>query len=153
MSKAINETLRENENHCKHIADELNAIAEGRIYKCPECENTFSLDDIEDYDVDDECAEYELPCRCGSTHDIEDLEQVSMYDYITDVYDIEYRIGGNREYRSCALMVAGGGPNIYVDTGSKMVELYWWGDRASWGLYKETVEQIDECMEELYRSM
>ena len=47
-------------------------------------------------------------------------------------------------------MVACGGPNIYVDTGSKAVELYWWTDRASYSLLSETAEAITAEFEELY---
>jgi hypothetical protein len=47
-------------------------------------------------------------------------------------------------------MIACGGPNIYVDTASKAVELYWWGDRASYLLLSDTVDAIDECFSELF---
>ena len=47
-------------------------------------------------------------------------------------------------------MVACGGPNIYVDTGSGQVELYWWGDSAKWGIDRNAVVAIDEAFEELF---
>lgn len=45
----------------------------------------------------------------------EEDECQSLYDYFDDVYDIEYRIDGEGNYKSVSLMIACGGPNIYVD--------------------------------------
>lgn len=136
------QTDRENREHCKRIAEEIEAIAEGKFYRCPDCGELYEIDDDTDDDGPHTCP------NCGS--DIEYPEQATLYDYFSDVYDIEYRIGGNGEFRSVRLMVACGGPNIYVDTGLQSVELYWWSDRASYGLTSDACDQIDSEFEELY---
>lgn len=120
----------EHNEHCKHIADKLKLYAQG-CYRCPMCG--------EEYEEGDTCP------KCG-----EDLEPQSLIDYFTDALDIEYRIGSDREYRSARIMVAFGGPNIYIDTKSGKVELYWWNEEGESWIDDEVVNAIDEFMEELY---
>lgn len=135
-------TDRENRETCASIAHELEAYAEGRAYKCPECGEVIIVDDGEE--LPDVCP------GCGEKVDSDDFEQLSVYDYFDDALDIEYRVGSDRQYRSVCVMVTCGGPNIYIDTSSKAVELYWWGDRAEYRLLSDTVEAIDDVFEELY---
>tara|TARA_R100001377_G_scaffold75583_2_gene52202 strand:+ start:11 stop:394 length:384 start_codon:yes stop_codon:yes gene_type:complete len=73
----------------------------------------------------------------------------SGYDYLDDVYDIEYIIDVNGNYRGAELMVAGGGPNIYVETRDNTVRGYWGGDKAQWH-YVDNIGLDDAC-EELYQ--
>lgn len=133
---------KENRAHCKHIALEVEAYADGQIYRCPECEETIHLP----ADVGDK---YRCP-DCGTIHAVEDLEQLSIWDYMSDILDIEYRVGSDRKYRSCSVMVAFGGPNIYIDTDSRSVELYWWNERASYLLSRDACDAIDEWAEEYW---
>ena len=137
---------RENRDHCKRIADELEAVAEGRVYKCPECGELVGIENL----VYDEDTQTYTCTQCGKTFDECDLESVGMFDYFDDVLDIEYRIGSDREFRSVRLLVAYGGPNIYIDTCSRQVELYWWTDRASFPLSDEVCDQINADFEELF---
>lgn len=139
-------TDRENREHCKRIADELEAVAEGRVYKCPECGELVGIENL----VYDEDTQTYTCTQCGKTFDDCDLEPVYMLDYFADVLDIEYRIGSDREFRSVRLLVAYGGPNIYIDTCSRQVELYWWTDRASFPLSDEVCDQINADFEELF---
>jgi len=143
---AQEKTDRENWEHCKRIAEELDEIAEGNIYRCPHCGEFIKWDD-DQYNEDE--ARYTCP-ECGEEFDESDLEAVSMWDYFNDVYDIEYRVGSDKQYRSVCLMVACGGPNIYIDTGEKAVLLYWWTDRARYSLLSSTAEAIDEVFEEYF---
>lgn len=130
-------TDRENREHCKRIAQDVEDYAEGRVYRCPDCGEILTLPD----DVGDK---YRCP-DCETVHDVDDLEQQSLYDYFTDCLDIEYRVSGRGrdDFRSVCVMVTCGGPNIYIDTASKAVELYWWGDRASYPLSYSACEAID----------
>ena len=50
-----------------------------------------------------------------------------------------------------ALMVACGGPNIYLDTASKDVELYWWSEHARYPMSYEAVEALDDWADEMWR--
>ena len=44
-------TDRENRERCKRIADDLEAVAEGRVYKCPECGELVGIENLV-YDED-----------------------------------------------------------------------------------------------------
>lgn len=42
------ETNRTNTEHCKSIAETLDKIANGELYRCPECGEWIDADDVED---------------------------------------------------------------------------------------------------------
>lgn len=132
-----------NYNHCKGIANTVRDYANGRYYACPDCGETI-------YTSENWLGEkYKCP-NCGEVINYYDLRPLTLWDYFDDVFDIEYRIGSNKEYRSVRVMVACGGPNIYIDTASKNVGLYWWTESAHYPLDYDTVEEIDNYFEELF---
>lgn len=133
---------RENRETCKHIALDAEAYANGNVYKCPGCGEILNL---EDHDGD----KYKCP-GCGEIHDVDDLEQLGIWDYMDDALDIEYRVGGRMELRSVQVMVAFGGPNIYIDTGARAVQLFWWGDKAEFPLDPVACDEIDEWAKQLF---
>ena len=144
------QTDRENRDHCRQIAEEVEAYAAGNVYRCPECGEACIIDDLDDLttETDDGETLYRLPCGC--TVDTEP-EQLSLYDYFEDVLDIEYRVDSDRKtIRSVSLMVTCGGPNIYIDTAEKAVLLYWWTDKARYYLSSDVCDQINEWGEELW---
>lgn len=119
-----------NTNHCKGIALDLEAVCEGRAY----------YDENGDFIVLDD--DVEAP---------EDYYQVDMLDYLGDgVYDIEYRLNSNRDFKNVALMVACGGPNIWIDAGNCKVELFWWGDYAYWSISPTVCDEINSLFEGIY---
>ena len=125
------QTDARNRAQCKTIADELDKIADGLIYRdeCGEERDITDLDEIPD-----------------------DWEQVSMWDYFEDIYNSRWVLDSNLEYIAVRLMVACGGPNVWVDTETQRVELYWWGDRASYPLSSSAVAAVDEYAQEWYES-
>lgn len=133
---------RENENHVESIALELECYVNGDYYRCPECGQTVSFPD----GVGDK---YRCP-HCKNTADIDVYEPLSIWDYLQDVYDVEYYIGGNRELRGVRVMVACGGPNIYIDSKRRKVELYWWTERAEWPIYSEVADALDQWADEYW---
>jgi predicted RNA-binding Zn-ribbon protein involved in translation (DUF1610 family) len=141
---AQEKTDRENREHCKHIAQDIERIADGGVYTCPECGEMVTMIETEDADG---FTVYEL--SCGHTVEYEP-DNVTFYEYFSDVYDIEYRIGSDREYRSVKLMVACGGPNIYIDTSRRAVLLYWWTDSAEYPISYDAAEEIDCVFEEFF---
>ena len=145
MERTQERVDRENWEHCKRIAEELDRIADGKVYKCPECGEMVELEE-------NDAGEMVCP-ECGAVIAPDDVFPLGMMDYFDDVLDIEYRCGSDRQYKSVCLMVACGGPNIYVDTGSKQVELYWWTDRASYPLRLDVVDAIDADFEEMFNCM
>lgn len=131
----------ENYEHCKKIAEDLEAVINGEVVTCPECGQAVTLDD--DGEV------FTCPC-CGHSCDIDDAEPVSIYEFLGDIYNIEYRIDSSKEYRSIQLMIACGGPNIYLDTASGDVELYWWTERARYPMSRDVINELDYFGEELW---
>jgi hypothetical protein len=59
-------------------------------------------------------------------------------------------LDSNREYKAVRLMVACGGPNIYVNTWERCVELYWWTESARFDLLSSTRDAIDKWAAELW---
>ena len=83
-------------------------------------------------------------------------DAVSMWDWFTtgfDAYDIAYTIGSDGAYRGVRLMVACGGPNIYIDTIRGEVVGYWWTDTATAWIPSEICKEIDGVWEEYYAMM
>ncbi len=136
------ETDRENLEHCKRISDELDLYADGQVWRCPECGETFTEDQAPS-DDNDMC----ICPHCQEAVSVHDLEQLSMWDYFSDILDVNWILNSKREYKACRLLVAFGGPNIYVDTLSGYVELYWWTDTARYKLRSDTLCAIDEWAE------
>lgn len=141
------QTNRENWEHCKQIAEDLEQYANGEIFKCPECGEECEMEERENENGD---TVYIMACGCTTD---EEPEQMSLYDYFSNCLDIEYRCSSSKEYRSACIMVTCGGPNIYIDTASRAVELYWWTDRASYPLLSDTVNAVDEWAEEYWNCL
>ena len=135
----------ENRERCKAIADKREAIAEGRLYKCPDCGEY-----VEDNS---------LFCECGCQVDLignnetYPWEMVSFCDYFEDALDIDYITNSRKEYKACRIMVAFGGPNIYVNTWERKVELYWWTECESYSLSNDVCDAIDEWAEDYFNCM
>ena len=62
---------------------------------------------------------------------IEDDVEPSAFDWLQGALDIEYIVDGKGEYRGARVLVAFGGPNIWVDTKRGIVDGHWWSDAAS----------------------
>lgn len=138
--------MNNNREHCKAIAEELERYYNGEIYRCPECGETITFDNNQ---VNNEEGTYTCQ-ECKATFEEHELESLSLYDYFDDVFGIEYRIGSDKQLRSVQIMIACGGPNIYIDTASKAVELYWWSDRASYPIDSDVCGEINSIFEEIY---
>ena len=79
-----------------------------------------------------------------------DIEIATIGDYFDDFYDIDYVIGSDKHYKACRVLVAFGGPNIYIDTWKKEVQLFWWSDTAIADIPNELCAEIDEFFKMLY---
>ena len=102
---------------------------------CPNCGTTMIW--TED--------EYYKECECGSDVD----KTLNGYDYIQDVLDINYILDGSREYKGAKLLVAFGGPNIWIDTDAQTVQGGWWGESYT-ASYSTDAMDIHNCCEELF---
>ena len=143
----------ENFEYVKSIAKELEAIVNGEYLKHPDYEAERVL--IEEYDDGEKFVEidgviYREYPENDDEHDIEELEQYTLWDYLTDVYDIEYTLDTYKEYKAIRLMIACGGPNIYLNTKSGDVELYWWTEKERYPMRSDVIEALDEYGTELF---
>lgn len=80
----------------------------------------------------------------------EDGEQLSLYDYFSDILDYEYTIDSRLEYKAIKLYVTLGGPTVWIDTNTNTIELRWANEKASYYLKSEIADAIDEIWEEFY---
>ena len=74
----------------------------------------------------------------------------SAGDWMEGVYDIRYIVDREKRYYSAELMVAGGGPTIWVNLNTKEVEGYWGCDRVTEPFIDNL--GLDDYCEELYAS-
>ena len=80
----------------------------------------------------------------------EDDEQASVLDVIGDVYNVKFIVDGEREFENVRLMVACGGPSIWLDTETMNIELYWGGEEMCLPMDYDAVSEIRAYGEELY---
>lgn len=74
-----------------------------------------------------------------------------QYGSEEEIYDVMFISDINKELRGVRLMVAGGGPNIYINTFYNEVEGYWGGDSITNAIPHEEAEAITESYEELFK--
>ena len=55
------------------------------------------------------------------------------HEWMEDVYNIEWITHQDHSYKAARLLVAGGGPNIWVNLQTNSVAGYWGSDKRSWG--------------------
>ena len=81
--------------------------------------------------------------ECGEVQD--------AFCYLDDILDINWILNSDKTYKSAKILVAFGGPNIWIDTGSRKVEGYWWGEYAE-AEYRESEfsQELDEALECLF---
>jgi hypothetical protein len=77
-----------------------------------------------------------------------DEEEMSAFDYLQDVLAIEYIVNSKKEYLGARLLVAFGGPSIWVDTRKGIVEGFWWGDNAT-ASFVDNIG-LDDALSELF---
>lgn len=141
---------KENYEHCRSIIETMEAYYKGVMYSYEnEAYNTDGLEITENEEGEEG---YIIE---GEFVSVDDMDQLSLYNYFSDgdIYDIKYTVDGNKEYCGVRLMVACGGPNIYINTVSGDVELCWWGDDAWASMGSDLRNAIDEIWEEFYNCL
>jgi len=68
--------------------------------------------------------------------------------WMEGVYDVRYLVDREKEYMGAMLLVAGGGPTIWVNTWTSEVEGSWVGDRCTH--YFQDNIGLDDYNEEMY---
>ena len=72
----------------------------------------------------------------------------TAYDWMEGTYDIRYLVDREKRYLGAEIMVAGGGPTIWVDTWRDQVKGWWGGDKVIVP-YADNLGLDDYC-EEMY---
>ena len=72
----------------------------------------------------------------------------TVSDWMCNIYDIRYLVDREKRFMGAEILVAGGGPTIWVNTYTKQVEGYWGGDKV----LEPFIDNLglDEYCEELY---
>ena len=69
-------------------------------------------------------------------------------EWMEGVYDIHYTVDREKRYLGAELLVAGGGPTVWVNLNTKEVEGYWGGDRVTEPFIDNL--GLDDYCEEMY---
>ena len=75
-------------------------------------------------------------------------EDASVASWMEGVYDIRYIVDREKRYLGAELMVAGGGPTVWVNLDTKYVEGYWGGDKVTEPFIDNL--GLDDYCEEMY---
>lgn len=79
-------------------------------------------------------------------------EDLDAYDYLaSDVLDFRFIVGADGAYLHGEVMLACGGPTVWVSTETRSLEVYW-GDHVTRSLPGAFCEAIDECLAEQWES-
>ena len=83
-----------------------------------------------------------------------DEDEDAAFDYLEKgVLDIEWIIASDKEtVLGARLLVAFGGPNIWIDTRRGVVEGFWWGDHATadFRTDSDSAEALAEALETVW---
>ena len=72
----------------------------------------------------------------------------SAHEWMEGTYDIRYIVDREKRYYSAELMVAGGGPTVWVNLNTMEVEGYWGSDRVNVPFIDNL--GLDDYCEEMY---
>jgi len=74
-------------------------------------------------------------------------DTLSGFDYIADALDVDWILNSDREFKGARLLVAFGGPNIWIDTVEQIVEGHWWGDSFTASYNRDAMDIEGACAE------
>ena len=95
----------------------------------------------------DMCKRYAADASAGEMRFWSDEDDDNHYE----AYSIRYIIDGSGEYLGARLMLAGGGPTVWLDTYEGDVQGFWGSDSFRWPIYD--YEYIDDYWEERYKCL
>ena len=72
----------------------------------------------------------------------------SVLDYLDSALDLEFIMGNDGSYRGARVLVALGGPTIWIDTRTSKVEGSWWQESAQ-ASFNDAIG-LDDMLEELF---
>ena len=78
----------------------------------------------------------------------EAIELQTAHEWMEGVYDIEWITHQDKSYKAARILVAGGGPNIWVNLQTNTVQGYWWGDYCEHS-FQDNIG-LDQYLEEIF---
>ena len=94
------------------------------------------------------CGE-QLRRMCKSiAEDISNGDGTRASEFMDSTYDIRYIVDREKRYMAAELLVAGGGPTIWVNLNTGYVEGYWGGDKVEHPFTDNL--GLDDYCEEMY---
>lgn len=88
----------------------------------------------------------------GYLEENEDGETQTSFDYLQGALDFNWILNSDRTLKGARILVAFGGPNIWIDTTKGIVEGYWWGDNftSEYDTNSEFARDLDDALETLF---
>ena len=77
-------------------------------------------------------------------------DNIYVEDFMDGVYNIEWITHQDHSYKAARILVAGGGPSIWVNLLGNTVDGYWWGDHCKVP-FTDNIG-LDDYLSELYAS-
>ncbi len=82
--------------------------------------------------IADDIAEKAITRYNGWETEHDEDDEGSVASWMEGVYDIEWITFQDHSFKGARLLVAGGGPNIWVNTQDGTVDGYWGTDKVHW---------------------
>ena len=95
-----------------------------------------------------ETCEEQLQRMCKNIAEDITAGKEDVHEWMNDVYDIEWITHNDHSYKAARLLVAGGGPNIWVNLQTNTVDGYWGCDEVNHGFVDNI--GLDDYLEELH---
>ncbi len=89
----------------------------------------------------------ELYNNIGNETEEQEENGETFSEYIYDVLDIKYILNRDKTLSGVRLLVAFGGPNIWIDTSDCTIRGYWGGQGHTCEIFGEIAEEIDSYFE------
>jgi len=115
------------------IAEHLDDIAAGALYE-------------------NEHGEYVRVMNPEAISEDDELTEVSIYDYLDDNFGCWFLLDWDLEVIGGRIMVAFGGPNIYIDASAEEVQQYWGFSVEKTPLTSDAVALVIDYLKEVYES-
>lgn len=100
--------------------------------------------------IDTDTEQWYCNAEDAEAQGVENHTEASGYDYLSDVLDIEYIVSADKTYKAARILIAFGGPNAWINTQTRQLEVAWWSEPVYRDLPREFCEALDESLEELY---
>lgn len=82
-------------------------------------------------------------------YETEPEEGCNAFDYLENALDFQWITSNKLEFLGARILVAFGGPNVWIDTHRKEVEGFWWGSYAKAEIHSDPMG-LNDALEDLF---